>query len=519
VKRTTVSLIGAAATLVVVAGIASATAPGGGHDGASATAARMPVQRTTVTCPAPSQSEFADTTYTAFSPGGGTGTGGKATLLPAPSAEIGGTPGTGSGSGNGGKDGKGAKGAKKGAQGGTAAAKPVAPLTTAGKPVSAGNQTDNAPALIGTADGALAPGYTVQQTTKISAGDGRGLAGTSCTVPGAEFWLPGASTAKSRQDYVHLTNPDDTPAVVDVELYGKDGQIDVPDGNGVNVPGHGSVPLRLSTLTSRVEGDLTVHVVSRSGRVGAELQAVDSAVGGDWLPPSAGPADSLVLPALPKDVTAAHLVLFAPGADDADLKVRLTTPTGAISPAGHETIHVKNQMTTTADLGAITDGEAGALLLTPTDPKHAAPVVAALEVTRGKGAARETAFVPATAATGPQATVSGNTASGTTLYLTAPGRAATVRVISSAATGGGQPASTTVQVKPGTTLALTPPKPSGKGTYALSVRPVSGGPVYAARMLATTSQGVPMFTIQPMPDDHAKVTVPTSEENVSILNG
>jgi Family of unknown function (DUF5719) len=515
VKRTTVSLIGAAATLAVVAGIASATAPGdGGHDDAPATAARMPVQRTTVTCPAPSSSEFADTTYTAFSPGGGTARGGgKATLVPAPSAAT----DTGGDSGSG-------KGAKKGAKdaAGAGAAKPVAPLTAAGKPVSADNQSDSAPALIGTADGPLAPGYTVQQTTKVSDGDGRGLAGTSCTVPGADFWFPGASTARSRQDYIHLTNPDGTPAVVDVELFGKDGPIQVPDGTGVNVPGHGSVPLRLSTLTSRVENDLTVHVVSRAGRVGAELQAVDSAVGSDWLPPSAGPADSVVLPAVPKDVTEAHLVLFAPGADDADLKVRLTTPTGSISPAGHETIHVKNQMTTTADLGAITDGEAGALLLTPSDPGHAAPVVAALEVTRGKGTARETAFVPATAPTGPQATVSGNTTSGTTLYLTAPTRAATVRVVSSAATGGGQSASRTVQVKRGTTLALTPPTPSGKGargTYAVTVLRISGGEVYAGRMLATTSGGVPMFTIQPVPDDHAKVAVPTSEENVSILNG
>lgn len=511
VNRTTASLAGAVAGLAVIAGIASATAPSDIRPDAHAAATRMPVQRTTVTCPAPSSSEVADTTYTAFSPGGGTGSGGKAALLPAPDDQ----PGTASSPSatSGGKDKKG-KGDK------AATTKPVAPLTAAGKPAGADNATDDAPALIGTADGALAPGYTVQQTTRITAGDGRGLMGTSCAVPSAESWFPAASTASSREDYVHLINPDDTPAEVDVEMFDKGGQLDTPSGNDLTVPGHASVPVRLSTLTTKTEDDLTVHVVARSGRVGAELQAVDTESGGDWMPATAAPADRVVLPALPKDTTAAHLVVFAPGSDDADLKVRLTTPTGAISPAGHETLHVKNRMSTAVDLGAITQGEPGALLLSAGDPRHPVPVVAALRITRGKDS-QEMALVPGTAPVSEQGTVSGNTLGGDTLFLTAPQRAATVRVASSAATGGGQPASTTVRIKAGATVAVSPPKPAGKkarGTFAVTVSPGSGGPVYAGRMLADTSDGVPMFTIQPVPDDHAKVAVPGSREDLSILN-
>ena len=54
-------------------------------------------------------------------------------------------------------------------------------------------------------------------------GQRRGLLGVSCTAPDTDFWFPGASTAKDRTDYVHLTNPDDSAAVADIELYGPEG--------------------------------------------------------------------------------------------------------------------------------------------------------------------------------------------------------------------------------------------------------------------------------------------------------
>ena len=72
----------------------------------------------------------------------------------------------------------------------------------------------------------------------------------------------------------------------------------------------------------------------RSGRVGAAVQAVDDKLGGDWLAASTDPAGSLVLPGIPKDATSVRLVAFAPGDADADLKVRLASPTGPITPAG-----------------------------------------------------------------------------------------------------------------------------------------------------------------------------------------
>ncbi len=65
------------------------------------------------------------------------------------------------------------------------------------------------------------------------------------------------------------------------------------------------------------------------------------------------------MPGIPKDATSVRLIAFTPGDSDADLKVRLSSPTGMITPAGHETVHVKAGMTTAVDLGDVTRGDPG----------------------------------------------------------------------------------------------------------------------------------------------------------------
>ncbi|WP_367431655.1 DUF5719 family protein [Streptomyces celluloflavus] len=517
-KRTLMSLIGAAVALAAVTGVATvaAPAPGGAAQTAAPGGSRLPVQRSALLCPPPTSSAVGETTYTAFVPpgAGAAGKKGTAQLVPAGSVkESGGKDGKGKGKGGGAGDGQQAV-----APGDT---KPVAPLTEAGKPVTASTDSGGAPALVGAADGAFAPGWTVQQTTSVAAGAGRGLLGLSCVAPDTTFWFPGVSTDKDRQDYVHLTNPDSTPAVVDLELHGKDGALRAAAGENISVPPHATVPVLLSTLTGAPVTDATLNVIAREGRVGAAVQAVDAKLGGDWLPAAADPAPSAVLPGIPADATSVRLVALAPGDADADLKVQLATPTGLIAPAGVETLHVKSGMTTAMDLKDITKGEAASLVLTPTDSGSKAPVVAALRVTRGTGDKQETAFIPATRPVGERATAADNRDKGSTLTLVAPekGKDAKVKVTASAGSGGGTPVSKTYTVKGGATLAVEPPRPQGlKGSYALTVEPEpGGGPVYAARMLAQPQGGIPAFTIQTLPDDRGSVTVPTARQDLSLL--
>ncbi|MFE5816347.1 DUF5719 family protein [Streptomyces sp. NPDC056479] len=490
-NRTTLSLIAGAGALAAVTGFAALSSPEASGANTARAAAALPVERSSLVCPAPSSSDLAETTYTSFTPvTKGTGSDGKAELLSA------------------GKEGEAEKPGK--------ADKPVLEAKEPGAPVTGDASGADSPALIGTADGKFAPGWTVQETTRVAVGTGRGLQGVNCTAPDTEFWFPGASTAADRTDYVHLTNPDDSAAVVDIELYGKDGALETTVGEGITVQPHSGEPILLSTLTSEKQDNVTVHVSVRSGRVGASVQALDDKLGGDWLAAAVDPAGSLVLPGIPKDATAVRLVVFAPGEADADLKVRLAAPSGLITPAGNETLHVKAGMTSAVDLGDVMRGEAGSLVLTPTD--RSVPVVAALRVVRGKGAKQETAFIPAARAVGTRATAVDNRAKGTTLSVTAPFDTAEVKVTASAGSDGGSAASKTYTVKSGTTQEVEVPVPSGlKGTYALTVETVSGGPAYASRTLAVTEEGVPGFTVQTLPDDRGMVAVPEADEDLSVL--
>ncbi|MFE6665998.1 DUF5719 family protein [Streptomyces sp. NPDC057697] len=504
-KSSSLSLIAGTVALAAVTGFAALTAPGGGEVAQAKAATRLPVERSSLLCPSPGLSDLAETTYTSVTPADSSGGGEAGT------AELQNSTATTADGGK--KDGKDQKDKKKADPG-----KPVLSLKEPGKPATAEASGSDAPALVGTATGRLAPGWTTQQTTMVEAGGARGLLGVSCTRPGTNYWFPAASTAKSREDYVHLTNPDDTAAVADIELYGPDGSLKSDVGEGITVPAHSSVPVLISTLTSEAAEDVTVHVTTRTGRVGAVVRSAEDGVGSDWLAASVDPSGTLVLPGIPADATSVRLVVFAPGDGDADLKVKLLGKTGAISPVGHEDIHVKSRMTAGIDLKDITKNEPGSLLLTPTGNGKGTPVVAALRVVRGSGAKQEVAYIPATGPVGARATVADNRDKGSVLSLTAPGATATVKVTASAGSGGGEQAVKEYTVKGGTTLAVTPPVPSGlKGGYALTVRTESGGPVHAARTLTVTQNGVQMFTVQTLADDHGTVEVPAAEQDLSVL--
>ncbi|GLW51863.1 hypothetical protein Stsp02_75230 [Streptomyces sp. NBRC 14336] len=504
-NRTTLSLLAVATALAAITGYATLTEPGASGADTGKAAAVLPVERTSLLCPAPSTSDLAETTYTSFTPVT-EGTSGKGTAeLHAAAEQTDGTDGK-----DGEESGKKDAGKKKDQDKAVLAAKEP------GKPVGTEANGGAAPALFGIAEGRLAPGWTVQQTTEVTAGTGRGLQGVNCTAPDTEFWFPGASTDADRTDYVHLTNPDDSAAVVDIELYDKNGELETTVPDGITVQPHATEPVLLSTLTAEKATNLTVHVTVRSGRVGAAVQALDDKVGGDWLAASTDPSGSLVLPGIPKDATAVRLVAFTPDGSDADLKVQLASPSGLISPAGNETLHVKSKMTAAVDLGDLTRGEPGSVVLTPTD--RSVPVVAALRVIRGKGADQETAFIPATRPVGTRATSAENSGKGTTLSLTAPTATAQVKVTASAGTEGGEATTKTYSIKKGTTqnIVLEVPK-SVKGSYALTVETVSGGPVYGARTLAATEGETSWFTVQTLPDDRGTVKVPDAEQDLSVL--
>ncbi|GAA2158315.1 DUF5719 family protein [Kitasatospora kazusensis] len=535
--RTGQSLLAAAVVLAAVFGIAELRPPltpaAAAGTGAATTAQ---VERTSLVCPQPLQGLTGSTSLTLFSPAGAKATGGSAYLsdvapppaAPAPSASAsapaapapsGAAPSGAASPTSGGTP----AGTPTGASGGAPSDAKVV-LTKPGVPATGpAANNDNAPGSAAVATGGYAPGFSVTQTTTVTDQSGVGMSGINCAPSGTSFWFSGVSTAGDRVDYVSLVNADSAPAVVDLKLYGPNGPIDNDAANGITLPAGTSQDLRLPTFASNVN-DLALHVIARSGRVGAAVHAVDGTKGADWIAPSVDPTASVVLPGLPADTSSARLVVAAPGDDDADLKIQISGKNGWFTPAGHETIHVKAGMVAATDLQVagqlpVARGEVGAVRLTPTDPAHQTPVVAALRVDRSQNGRSDAAWISGSAPIGQRASLAENRGGGVgTLYLTSSGAAAKVRVSVSAGSGGGTPATKDVDVPAGATVGMQVPEPAGlNGVFGLTVETVSGGPVVAARMLAVNVNNIPMFTVQAFRDDHSTVQVPRADQDPGVL--
>ncbi|MFJ8628687.1 DUF5719 family protein [Kitasatospora sp. NPDC093550] len=529
--KTTQSLLAAAVVLAAVFGIAQVRQPAAPAkaDGAAAPTTAQ-VERTAAVCPQPLQGLTGSTTLSAYTPpGSGSATGGAGWLADAaapavPAAQPSGTPSaaasppatppatpapTGSGA-------PGAAAQDKNAAPADARLTLAKPGTPATGPAANG---DTAPGTGAVATGALAPGFTVTQTTVVTEQRGLGLSGLTCTPAGTGFWFAGASTAGDRVDYLSLVNTEPSAAVVDIKLYGDKGLIDNDAANGLTVAPGSSQSVLLSTLTKGAVTDLAVHVVVRSGRIGAALHAADGNKGADWIPASAAPAATQVMPGLPADTASARLVVWAPPEDDADLKIQLSGKNGWFTPAGNESIHVKAGMVAAVDLGKVTREEVAGLRLSPSDDKHPTPIVAGLRIDRAAANGKtDAAWLAGTNPVGARATVADNRAGASTLYLTSAGEAATVRVTASAGSGGGTPATKEVQIPAGGTVALPAPEPAGlNGVFALTVETVSGGPVVAARMLSLPAKDVPMFTVQALRDDRSTVKVPQAAQDPGVV--
>ncbi|BFV58997.1 DUF5719 family protein [Kitasatospora sp. CMC57] len=513
-SRTGTSLLAGAVVLGVVFGIAELRPPADTAGAATGGATSAQVERTVKVCPQPLQNLTGVTTLSLFTPPGGSATGGYGALqdvasrtpaaAPAPAAPASTAPSAG----------------PSADPANTAPADARVALAKVGTPISGPAQNgDVAPGTIATGTGSYAPGFAVGQTTVVTDQQGLGLSGINCTPSDTSFWFSGASTAGDRVDYVSLVNAESIGAVVDLKFFGDKGPLEVQGADGLTLAPGSSQAVRLPSLV-KDQKDLAIHVVARSGRVGAGLHAADGNKGADWVPASADPAPIQVLPGLVGDATAAHLVVAAPGEDDADLKVQVSGKNGWFTPAGFETVHVKAGMVTAVDLGQITRTEPGALRLSPSDPAHPTPIVATLRVDRSQNGKSDAAWITGATPINKRGSLADNRGGGaTTVFLTATGEAAAkVRVTSSAGSSAGTPTSKDVDIPAGATVALPAPDPAGlNGTFGLTVESVSGGPVAAARMLLLPLKDVPMFTIQSIPDDHSTVSVPHAAPDPAVL--
>ena len=398
------------------------------------------------------------------------------------------------------------------------AIKAAAALTKAekvGQPGSTSSVTtqDGQGGVAVNAVGAMAQGLEVEQT-----GPG-GLVTAQCSAPGTSFWFVGPGQAAGGTIELYLMNSGNQPADAAVSVL-----TDVTKGppllgnadNGITVPPHGMVVQSLGRLlqSSKV---IALNVTTSVGQVAAAVRESKSAGrDGAWLPPTQAPARHLVIPGLPGAGGSRDLYIAVPGSAAAQVKIAAVTTKGSYLPTGGTGIDLLGGSAASYPVSSL-DGVSGGIEISAN-----VPVAATIGVQGGPAGAPGVLAVsgPPIVEQGVLADNPAHSAGSTQLVLSAPQKAASVRIViaTSSLSAIGQQG-TVVQIKAGSSVIVPagPPRGAKQDVFALEVTPLSGsGPVYAGRIITT---GRNLQSIFPVPSSPTWIQLPAVQDSLSAILG
>jgi len=221
--------------------------------------------------------------------------------------------------------------------------------------------------------------------------------GALCTGPASSQWFVGGTADVTSRGRLIIANSGLSDAVVDVESFTENGKqslrsIKVSSKNFLVIP-----------MDSLAPGDkkLAVHVAPRSGRINAFM--VDEqgkglkALGGDLVNPAAAISKSVVIPAIPNQISKNSpalphtLRVLAPGDVDASITVEVLSTDGVFVPVGLSDRLISAGVVTEFQLDPEITSNFMAVRITATEP-----IVAAIKSTVAIKAKKD--FVWSTAA-------------------------------------------------------------------------------------------------------------------------
>ncbi len=393
---------------------------------------------------------------------------------------------------------------------GTGARVPLA-LTAPGQVAVGLAQQLDGDALLVRAQGSLAAGLEVEQVTRGTSGSQRGLSALRCEAARTQAWWVGGATTVGEGTVLLLVNPDDTPAVVDVEVLTGEGRVDARPGRGIAVGPRARTAVPLDRLAPD-HALLAVHATAVRGRFAGSVRHVRfdgrTPRGVDWLPLAGEPAGDVVVPGLPAGPGRRTVVVANPGPDDTVVALQLATADGVVAPPGLAALSVPAGSVVAQEVTDLLAGTPAAVhVVSEAGPVLAAGLVVDAQYRRDgapDGPVRELAWTGAgEPLTGPAllTDVVLDRPTESTLLLSALGADARVEVAPLPIAGrpGSPPAPRTVDVPGGRTVALrlsTFLPPGATGRLAVQVRPLPGsGPVHAARYLRERGDDGPLTTL------------------------
>ncbi|MEQ4565112.1 DUF5719 family protein [Paenarthrobacter sp. CAP02] len=400
------------------------------------------------------------------------------------------------------------------------------PTPTSGPPVLSAGVASISPVTGESVVGADALGNeqaSLAANLSYSATDGdlRGLASAQCQQPGNDAWLLGANTAVGRTAVLNLSNASETPATVNLELYGHQGQIQAPGARGLLVAPGTTRSVNLAGLAPN-EAQLAVHVRSTGGPVAGTIQQSvlrGLAPGGvEYLAPGAGPSNLQVMsgvdvqdPAATKALAGKSgfadavpaLQIAVPGSTDAVVQVSLNGANGERKVPNGGVVTVKGGSVATLNLDGV---PAGSYTIKATSDVS---FVASTRITRGAKPedATDFAWSPASARLGSQHLVAVPRDGQRFLSFGVPDGRATVSYAPVTADGKIGKA-VDVDMSGGTTSMIELPAKSGDAIVAGYVVSASGDPVYGALVLGKQGRSdVSVVAIQDAAAGFEKVPV------------
>jgi hypothetical protein len=363
------------------------------------------------------------------------------------------------------------------------------------------------------ATGALAQGLEVEQTGPD------GLVTAQCGAPGTSFWFAGPGQKFAATIELYLTNTGSEPADAQVQVL-----TDAVNGppvlgnadNGITVPPHGMVVQSLGDLL-RGSSVMAINVSTTVGQVTAAVRETNSAgQDGSWLPTLQAPSQHVVIPGLPAESRGVDLYVAVPGTGAAQIKITAVTQRGSYQPTGGTGIDLLGGSVSDLPLPSLA-GVAGALSVTSN-----VPVVAAMIVPGGHAGS-----AGAMAASGSpvleQGVLAANPAGPaglTQLVLSAPGKAASVRIATATAT---TPASAAtgqiVQIPANSSVVVpvVPPAGSKASQFMLVVTPLArSGLVYGGNVISANGS---VESIMPVPSSLTWIPLPAVSESLATVLG
>lgn len=344
--------------------------------------------------------------------------------------------------------------------------------------------------------GPLAAGTVGTSTTTAQDGVNAGMASVPCQQPGSDFWFVGASGAVDRRDVLVLTNLDSINAEVNVTVYARSGQQDLPAARGIVVPARGTSELFLKQVAPNLR-DIALHLESTGGRVSAAVRSNASTgssvpAGVDWLNTSAAPATKVFVPAVAPGTGLRILSVANPSDLQATASLTVNGPNGPFKPAGLETVQIPAGSVKTFMLDPVLHGDPSAITVTSDQP-----VTASMRMTDGS----RTEFASigsAEALTGPAYLVLPAHRQPAVLQVTAPGKTGSVKFELRDAVGRVLSTRSLDVVSGATTLVSFPAQPRAT---VLMVQPTRGTVVAGVTLMPAAKPAkndVPQVAVWPL---------------------